>query len=307
MARTKKTTSRSSSRSRSSSARRTPHRLAVHAPLHRGRRSCWPPAPSRSSRSSCPAAGSSTATWTASCARSSGRAPGCWACFSWWPACSSSGRPRSTTAGSPWRWAGSSSSSAAWGSSTCISGKGGSDGDLEQGGGALGHLLSSTLADLISPLGRVRGAAGHRAGGHPAALRHHPGRPSSRPSRGPAARPPGPPARVPAVPPWRCARAGPGRGVGAAARPRSPVARSAVVRRRRPRTSRLPTCPSRCPARCPMSQTVWAGSGRRGARRASAGTSGAAGGCPAASVAGAGSGRCRRPVRSGTLGVDARC
>ena len=36
-----------------------------------------------------------------------------------------------------------------------LSGKGGSQSDLEQGGGALGHLLSSTLADLISPFGAL--------------------------------------------------------------------------------------------------------------------------------------------------------
>ena len=36
-----------------------------------------------------------------------------------------------------------------------VSGKGGGETDLEQGGGALGHLLSSTLADLVSPFGAL--------------------------------------------------------------------------------------------------------------------------------------------------------
>ena len=34
-----------------------------------------------------------------------------------------------------------------------LSGKGGGDADLEQGGGAVGHLLSATLADLVSSFG----------------------------------------------------------------------------------------------------------------------------------------------------------
>jgi S-DNA-T family DNA segregation ATPase FtsK/SpoIIIE len=36
-----------------------------------------------------------------------------------------------------------------------LSGKGGSPSDLEQGGGAVGYLLSSTLSDLISPFGAL--------------------------------------------------------------------------------------------------------------------------------------------------------
>jgi len=36
-----------------------------------------------------------------------------------------------------------------------ISGKGDSEADLEQGGGAVGHLLASTLSDLVSPFGAL--------------------------------------------------------------------------------------------------------------------------------------------------------
>ena len=158
-----------------------------------------------------------------------------------------------------------------------ISGKGGSDGDLEQGGGALGHLLSSTLADLISPLGALvvllaivlvgilllfditlvgfvspfaragraaAGAAGAGASSAAVAVRTR-GAQGATTDRGAAA---------------------------------VPVARAtSSVRRRSVADEPPPDLPEPLPSPLPMSQTVWAGSARL------AGTAGV----PAASVPGA--------------------
>ena len=148
-----------------------------------------------------------------------------------------------------------------------ISGKGGSETDLEQGGGALGHLFSSTLADLISPLGGLvvllavvlvgilllfditlvsfvspfaragraaAGAAGAGASSAAVAVRSR-GSQGSASDRGATS--------VPAVPSARAATA---------------------VRRRSVADEPAPALPEPLPSPLPMSQTVWAGSGRPG-------------------------------------------
>jgi S-DNA-T family DNA segregation ATPase FtsK/SpoIIIE len=148
-----------------------------------------------------------------------------------------------------------------------ISGKGGSEADLEQGGGALGHLLSATLADLVSPFGAfvvlvtivlvgilllfditlvafvtplanlgraAAGAAGTGAASVAGAVRTH----------------------------------GQGEARSAVA---IPVVRSgSAVRRRTVADEPPPELPEPLPSPAPMSQTVWSGSGRSSAMPAGA-------------------------------------
>jgi S-DNA-T family DNA segregation ATPase FtsK/SpoIIIE len=167
-----------------------------------------------------------------------------------------------------------------------ISGKGGSEGDLAQGGGTLGHLLSSTLADLISPLGALvvllaivlvgilllfditlvafvspfaragraaAGAAGAGASSAAVAVR----------SRG-------------------AKDAGMDRGAAGV-----PVARAPTsVRRRSVADEPAPELPEPLPSPLPMSQTVWAGSARLGGQAGVPGTTGG-GALPGASTPGA--------------------
>jgi S-DNA-T family DNA segregation ATPase FtsK/SpoIIIE len=141
-----------------------------------------------------------------------------------------------------------------------ISGKGGTEADLEQGGGALGHLLSSTLADLLSPFGafvvlvtivlvgilllfditlvafvspiadlgrRAAGAATTGAASAAGAI-HSRGRAEGRPAVA------------------------------------IPVARAGSGARRRAADEPPPELPEPLPSPAPMSQTVWSGSGRFG-------------------------------------------
>jgi S-DNA-T family DNA segregation ATPase FtsK/SpoIIIE len=141
-----------------------------------------------------------------------------------------------------------------------ISGKGGSEADLEQGGGALGHLLSSTLADLVSPFGafvvlvtivlvgilllfditlfafvspfaalgrRGAGAAGSVAASAAGAVRSR-GRGEARPAVA------------------------------------IPVVRAGSSLRRRAADEPPPELPEPLPSPAPMSQTVWSGSSRFG-------------------------------------------
>jgi S-DNA-T family DNA segregation ATPase FtsK/SpoIIIE len=141
-----------------------------------------------------------------------------------------------------------------------ISGKGGTAADLEQGGGALGHLLSSTLADLLSPFGafvvlvtivlvgilllfditlvgfvtpfadlgrRAAGAVTAGATSAAGAVRSR-GRSEGRPTVA------------------------------------IPVARSGASLRRRAVDEPPPELPEPLPSPAPMSQTVWSGGGRFG-------------------------------------------
>ena len=175
-----------------------------------------------------------------------------------------------------------------------LSGKGGSPGDLEQGGGALGHLLSSTLADLISPFGALvvllaivlvgilllfditlvafvspfaragraaAGAAGAGATSAALAVRSR----GSREDQGTVV---------------------------------IPVARAGSVTRRRSAVDEpAPELPEPLPSPLPVSLTVWSG-GRQGSQASIGGTSGAVGGLPQEMTTGVG------PTAAGAVGSD---
>ncbi len=175
-----------------------------------------------------------------------------------------------------------------------LSGKGGRDSDLEQGGGALGHLLSSTLADLISPFGALvvllaivlvgilllfditlvafvspfarvgratAGAAGAGATSAAAAVRSR----GSHQDQGAVVIP--------------VARAG------------------SLTRRRSVVDDPAPELPEPMPSPLPVSQTVWSG-GRQGSHASLGGTVGAVGGQSQGLTPGAGS------AAAGAVGND---
>lgn len=157
-----------------------------------------------------------------------------------------------------------------------ISGKGGGEADLEQGGGALGHLLASTLSDLVSPFGALVVLLGIVLVGIlllfnitlVAFLR--PFGELGRAAAGAAGT--GVSSAAGAV---RTRGTDPGRGAVAI-----PVARGAAGSRRRAEES-PPDLPEPLPSPAPMSQTVWSG------RRADASGSSGGGGTvitPAAAV-----------------------